>query len=118
MSRLTGRRQIRGSGIKIFLIVLALFGSAACNSTPTAPTPPPAPPVADPPEITCPAAVTVSSLTSLGTTVAYTVPESRNGQGTVSVVCTPPSGSTFPVGITQTECVATDSLSRTSTCTF
>jgi len=36
----------------------------------------------------------------------------------VSVTCTPPSGSTFPIGVTQTECVARDSLSRTGSCTF
>jgi lysophospholipase L1-like esterase len=50
--------------------------------------------------------------------VTYERPESRNGQGTVSVACTPPSGTTFPVGVTQTECVATDSLNRTGSCTF
>ena len=87
-----------------------------CNSTPSAPTPPPQ--VADPPELTCPAAVTVSALTSAGVAVTYTLPESRKGQGTVSVACTPPSGTTFPVGVTQTQCVATDSLSRTGSCTF
>src|SRR5687767_11472067 len=87
-----------------------------CNSTPSAPTPPPQ--VADPPELTCPAAVTVSALTSAGATVTYALPESRKGQGTVSVTCTPASGTSFPVGVTQTQCVATDSLSRTGSCTF
>ncbi|MDP2319536.1 MAG: GDSL-type esterase/lipase family protein [Acidobacteriota bacterium] len=76
------------------------------------------PPVADPPELTCPAPVTVSALTSVGAAVTYALPESRKGQGTVSVACTPPSGTTFPVGVTQAECVATDSLSRTGSCTF
>ena len=87
--------------------------------TPSAPTPPPPPPpVADAPEVTCPAPVTVSALTSVGAAVTYALPESRKGQGTVSVACTPPSGTTFPVGVTQAECVATDSLSRTASCTF
>jgi lysophospholipase L1-like esterase len=36
----------------------------------------------------------------------------------VSVTCTPASGTSFPVGETQTQCVATDSLSRTGSCTF
>jgi lysophospholipase L1-like esterase len=54
----------------------------------------------------------------MGAPVTYALPESRKGQGTVSVACTPPSGTTFPVGVTQAECVATDSLSRTGSCTF
>lgn len=36
----------------------------------------------------------------------------------MSVACTPSSGTTFPVGVTQTQCVATDSLNRTASCTF
>ena len=54
----------------------------------------------------------------MGAAVTYTIPEIRKGQGTVSVACTPPSGTTFPVGVTQAECVATDSLSRTGSCSF
>jgi lysophospholipase L1-like esterase len=110
----------RGGTMKIVLILLALISCAGCNSSPSAPTPtvvtPPA--VADPPEVTCPAPVTVSALTSAGATVTYELPESRKGQGTVSVACTPQPGTRFPVGVTQAECVATDSLSRTGSCTF
>jgi lysophospholipase L1-like esterase len=102
---------------KVFLTLLVLLCCAGCNNTPSAPTPPPVP-VADAPVITCPAPVTVSALTSGGADVTYTPAESRNGQGTVSVACTPRPGSRFPVGVTQTECVATDSLSRTASCTF
>ena len=36
----------------------------------------------------------------------------------MSVACTPPSGTRFSVGVTQAECVARDSLSRTGSCTF
>ena len=104
--------------LRVFLTLLALICCAGCNNTPTAPTPPPAPPVADAPEVTCPAPVTASALTSVGAAVTYALPESRKGQGAVSVACTPPSGTTFPVGVTQAECVATDSLSRTGSCTF
>jgi lysophospholipase L1-like esterase len=103
--------------IRIFLMLFALIG-AGCNSSPSAPSPPPAPPVAEPPELTCPAPVTASALTSAGVDVTYANPESRKGQGTVSIACTPASGSRFPVGITQTECVATDALNRTGSCTF
>jgi lysophospholipase L1-like esterase len=103
------------------IAALFLLCCAACNKTPTAPTPPPAvtpPPVADAPEISCPAPVTVSARTSTGTVVTFPLAESQKGQGTVGVVCTPASGTTFPVGVTATECVATDSLNRTASCTF
>lgn len=36
----------------------------------------------------------------------------------MSVACTPASGNTFPLGVTQAECVATDSLNRSASCTF
>ncbi len=107
-----------GGTIRVFLTLLALICSAGCNTTPSAPTPAPPPPVADAPEVTCPAPVTVSALTSVGAAVTYDLPESRKGQGTVSVACTPPSGTMFPVGVTQAECVAKDSLSRTGSCSF
>ena len=104
-----------GGTIRIVLTLLALLCGAGCNNTPSAPTPPP---VADAPEITCPAPVTVSARTSAGAAVTYTLPETRKGEGTVSVACTPASGATFPVGVTQTECVARDSLNRTASCSF
>ena len=96
--------------------MLAVICVAGCNNTPSAPTP--AVTIAAPPELTCPANVTASARTGTGTTVTYEVPQGRNGQGTVSIACTPASGTTFPVGVTQAECVATDSLSRTAACTF
>jgi lysophospholipase L1-like esterase len=106
-----------GGAIRVVLTLLALLCCAGCSNTPSSPTP--APPVAEAPEVTCPAPVTVSALTSAGgAAVTYPLPESRKGQGTVSVACTPPSGTSFPVGVTQAECVATDSLSRTASCTF
>jgi lysophospholipase L1-like esterase len=54
----------------------------------------------------------------MGAAVTYALPESRKGQGTVSVACTPSSGTSFPVGQTEAQCVATDSLNRTGSCTF
>lgn len=117
--RLRPKEMPGGGTIRFFLTLLALICCAGCNDTPSAPTPVPvSPPVADPPEVTCPAPVTVSALTSVGADVTYALPESRKGQGTVSVACTPPSGTRFPVGVTQAECVATDSLRRTGSCTF
>ena len=121
-SRIQGDRdrQEGGGAIRASLVlVLALICGAGCNSTPSAPTPvAPAPPVAEPPGITCPASITVTALTSAGPAVTYATPEIRNGQGSVSVACTPPTGTTFPVGATEVQCVATDALNRTGSCTF
>jgi lysophospholipase L1-like esterase len=106
---------------RVLLALLVLIGCGmGCSNTPSAPTPPQVapPPVADPPELTCPATILVSAPTSAGTAVTYATPEGSKGQGTVSVACTPPSGSSFPVGMTQVECVATDALNRTGSCTF
>jgi len=115
---LTDELKRYGGTIRVFLTLLALICCGGCSATPSAPTPPPPPPVADAPEVTCPEPVTVSALTSVGVAVTYALPESRKGQGVVSVACTPPSGTSFPVGVTQAECVATDSVSRTASCTF
>jgi lysophospholipase L1-like esterase len=102
------------------LMLLAVLGVAGCNRTPSAPSDVSPPPVAiaDPPEITCPSPASVAARTSVGAAVTYPLPESRKGQGAVSVACTPASGATFPVGVTQAECVATDSISRTASCSF
>jgi lysophospholipase L1-like esterase len=101
-------------------VLLVLVGGAGCTATPSAPTPAPPPTVvvADAPEVTCPGSVTVSALTSAGADVTYPPPETRKGQGTVSVACTPQSGSKFVVGVTQAECVATDAMNRTAACSF
>ena len=100
-------------------MLLALICGAGCNSTPSAPTPPAPPPVvAEPPSLSCPAPVTATGRIGTGAAVTYTAPEVRNGQGSASVVCTPLSGATFPVGETQVQCVATDSLNRTGSCSF
>jgi lysophospholipase L1-like esterase len=40
------------------------------------------------------------------------------GQGSVSVTCSPASGETFPIGMTEVKCTATDSLNRTASCEF
>ena len=110
-----------GCTLRVFLTLVVLAWSAACSSTPSAPTPSPVSPpgaTAEPPEVTCPAPVTVPAVNSAGAAVSFVVPEARKGQGAVSVSCTPASGTTFPVGVTQTACIATDALSRTGSCSF
>jgi lysophospholipase L1-like esterase len=51
-------------------------------------------------------------------TLDFDSPPVTDGQGTVNVSCSPGSGSSFPIGTTTVSCTATDSLSRTGTCSF
>jgi lysophospholipase L1-like esterase len=51
-------------------------------------------------------------------TLDFDTPPATAGQGTVNVTCSPGSGSNFPIGTTEVTCTATDSLSRTGTCSF
>ncbi|HSB09837.1 MAG TPA: HYR domain-containing protein [Blastocatellia bacterium] len=50
--------------------------------------------------------------------VTYATPPVTDNCGVSSVVCTPPSGSSFPVGTTMVTCTATDNSGNTATCTF
>jgi hypothetical protein len=52
-------------------------------------------------------------------TAVWTSPSAMdNCDGTVPVVCAPPSGSVFPEGVTTVTCVANDSSGNTNSCTF
>jgi lysophospholipase L1-like esterase len=50
--------------------------------------------------------------------ISFDTPAARDGQGSVSVTCSPASGATFPIGTTEVKCTATDSLNRTGECSF
>jgi len=51
--------------------------------------------------------------------VTYTTPIATDNCGPApTVVCTPPSGSTFPLGTTAVTCTATDSSRNTAICSF
>ena len=52
------------------------------------------------------------------TTVAYAPTASDNCSGSVSVVCSPPSGSVFSTGVTTVTATATDTAGNTATKTF
>lgn len=68
------------------------------------------------PDITCPADVIVPALNGLGVVVNFPAPViADNCPGPVSV-CTPPSGSTFPIGFTSVQCDATDASANTANC--
>lgn len=108
------------SGMAAALVSLLI--GAACSKSPTGPTPPPPPPppppVANPPSIACVAGIARSTVNAAGLAVTFETPAATDGQGSVSVSCSPESGSTFPIGTTTVNCTATDSLSRTATCSF
>ncbi len=75
-----------------------------------------------PPQITCPSNVTaVTALTcpaSTGSVVDFPPPTVSDNCPGVTVQCTPPSGSVFPVGTTTVTCTATDASGNTATCSF
>jgi hypothetical protein len=71
-----------------------------------------------PPEITCPADIAVETDTCVsGEVVNYDAPATDNCSDPV-VDCSPPSGSTFPLGMTDGTCTATDDAGNTATCAF
>jgi hypothetical protein len=75
-----------------------------------------------PPMITCPANVTaVAAQTcpiSSTATVNFPPPTVSDNCPGVTSVCSPPSGSIFPVGTTTVTCTATDTSGNTATCSF
>lgn len=71
-----------------------------------------------PPVISCPASVPVPiGPDDTGAVVSYFVNSTDNCLG-VTTVCTPPSDSYFPRGVTPVVCVATDNAGLADTCTF
>jgi hypothetical protein len=73
------------------------------------------------PVITCPGSVTGTAAASCpiatGASGNFTVTASDNCPS-VTVVCVPPSGSTFPVGATTVTCTATDASGNKANCSF
>lgn len=55
---------------------------------------------------------------STSTVVTYANPAANDNCSVQSVTCNPPSGSTFPVGTTTVNCIATDSSGNIATCSF
>ena len=72
-----------------------------------------------PPVITCPGdIVQAASPGNCSAVVTYPAPAATDDCPGVSVVCSPPSGATFPVGVTKVNCVATDASGNTAACGF
>jgi dipeptidyl aminopeptidase/acylaminoacyl peptidase len=70
------------------------------------------------PVLTVPATIMTSTQNPNGTAVSYTVSATDQEDPSPAVSCTPPSGSTFPIGTTTVACTATDSDGNTATATF
>lgn len=71
-----------------------------------------------PPVLTLPGDQTVEATSAAGATVTFVTSASDLVDGAVTVVCTPPSGSTFALGTTTVNCSATDAHDNTSTGSF
>lgn len=72
-----------------------------------------------PPSITCPPNLTVvtATINDPCAVANFTVTTTDNCPG-VTVVCNPPSGSCFPIGVTTVTCTATSANGGTATCSF
>ncbi|MCI0330101.1 MAG: HYR domain-containing protein [candidate division Zixibacteria bacterium] len=71
-----------------------------------------------PPVITCPANIVKNNDAGQCTAAASFSATVTGGCGPITVACTPPSGSTFPVGTTVVTCTATNSAGQKDTCQF
>jgi hypothetical protein len=75
----------------------------------------------EPPQITCPSNVTAVAVTcppSSNGIVTFPPPTASDNCPGVTTNCTPPSGSSFPVGTTTVTCTATDAAAKTAMCSF
>ena len=71
-----------------------------------------------PPSLQLPADMTVNATSPLGTTVSYSVTATDDNDPSPEIVCSPASGTTFPIGTTLVSCTATDDLGLADTGTF
>jgi len=69
--------------------------------------------------IGCPTNLNLTTCNPAGTVVNYLTPSASSSCGNITnLVCTPPSGSIFPLGTTTVLCVATDSQGNSAYCSF
>jgi lysophospholipase L1-like esterase len=94
----------------------AFAATAACGSS-SPPGPGPGP-TSNPPQILCPADVTVSGVTTPAQAVTYTAPTVTEGTAPVQTTCAPLSGTSFPLGTTTVNCQARDAQARVAACSF
>jgi len=68
--------------------------------------------------LSCEEGLAQGTINPQGLAVSFPTPVATKGQDPVNVVCSPESGSMFPIGQTTVTCTATDALSRTASCEF
>ncbi len=102
------------SFIRLLLSAATLALTIACSS-PSGPTPPPG---GGAPTVQCPADVQAQLIEGTEVPVNYPLAQAVGGAAPVAVACVAPSGSPFVLGDTTVTCTATDSASRTASCTF
>src|SRR6185503_7474092 len=73
---------------------------------------------AAPPTITCPPGGVAAECNGGLTPVTYTVTAVDAGGAPLPVICVPPSGTGFRLGVSNVVCTATDSAGLSSSCTF
>ena len=71
-----------------------------------------------PPALTLPPNASVTATSPAGAIVTFSATAADLVDGTIPVVCTPPSGATFPVGTTTVDCSAVDVHANRSSGTF
>ena len=71
-----------------------------------------------PPSLTCPPPITAECTSSAGAEVVFAAIVSDQCDPSPTLVCTPPSGSLFPIGQTMVHCRAEDSHGNKSDCSF
>ena len=71
-----------------------------------------------PPQIICPTNLTLVTTNPAGRAVSFAPTATDNCDPSPAVICTPPSGSVFPIGTNTVECVATDAAGNSNSCQF
>jgi hypothetical protein len=79
---------------------------------------PPPPPDETPPTLHLPDDISVEAADASGTNVSYSVSATDDRDPNPTVVCTPSSGSFFPLGTTTVNCQATDASGNVATGSF
>ena len=71
-----------------------------------------------PPALTLPSTITATATSASGAMVNYSAAATDDFDGPITPVCAPPSGTTFPLGITTVECTATDTFGNQAAGSF